>query len=132
MNVFSSCLIFISLLNPLFSNAVRYIGKTPDVNLPGNKVHDYQKGGMRNYDTQDKTFHRERYIDATGCQPSAGASPPSTRTCDQWFKMTDQGILCEATCDNPKFNKSVVRYLCTGRDTKTGLKGCTGCMSTAF
>ncbi|POW13238.1 hypothetical protein PSHT_07776 [Puccinia striiformis] len=64
--------------------------------------------------------------DATGCQPSAGASAPSRRTCDQRFEPTKQGILCESTCDNPKFKPYVVRYTCTAKASNTP-GGCTGC-----
>ncbi|POW06009.1 hypothetical protein PSTT_09281 [Puccinia striiformis] len=120
MNVFSSCLIFISLLNPLFSHGLdvtspkdymstgsggfseppSYLRHTIGTERCLGHLHFFlRKFGHSKYES----FNRARYIDATGCQPSAGASAPSRRTCDQRFEPTKQGILCESTCDNPKF-----------------------------
>ncbi|KAH9443701.1 hypothetical protein MJO29_013875 [Puccinia striiformis f. sp. tritici] len=117
MNVFSSCLIFISLLNPLFSHGL-------DVTSPK----DYMSTGSGGFSVNGGKVgcsHCAPY-DATGCQPSAGASAPSRRTCDQRFEPTKQGILCESTCDNPKFKPYVVRYTCTAKASNTP-GGCTGC-----
>ncbi|KAA1108990.1 hypothetical protein PGT21_030194 [Puccinia graminis f. sp. tritici] len=144
MNAFFSCLIFISVLNPLLSNGLNLSAKdvknymrTSNVEFSANDG-DYRCShcdvfgkeillitpSSPNLNTQNMPFN---HIDADGCDVSAGAQVNTRRTCDLQYKPQADGIFCESTCIGTK-NPSSVRYICKSLVSGTGTKGCTNCM----
>ncbi|KAA1094758.1 hypothetical protein PGT21_029288 [Puccinia graminis f. sp. tritici] len=120
MNAFFSCLIFISVLNPLLSNGL---------NLSAKDVKNYMRTSNVEFSANDGDYRCSHcdVFDADGCDVSAGAQVNTRRTCDLQYKPQADGIFCESTCIGTK-NPSSVRYICKSLVSGTGTKGCTGCM----